>query len=337
MGKRITILLLVFFSVQAGLSAQQDPMFTKYMFNTLTYNPGYTGSKDYLSMGLLHRTQWWGIKGAPHSQSFWIHSPIKYERIALGGNIVNDIIGPTRMFSVNVNYAYRIPFKNGSKLSVGLQGGIRNWRADWSKLTFESVNDEAYDMDEMPNLWLPNFGVGLYYYHRNYFFGVGVPNILEQDLRESSEVTTDMWARTFRHYYFSAGAAIPLGSPDFVLKPMALVKTVGLFSGLRNQDDPFVDIGAPTEFDIDLSLLIYETLWIGTSFRSSVERFIGNTSSFDSADVWASYNFRNGLRLGLAYDFTLTKLRQPAQGSFEVMAGYDFDFKDKKIVTPRYF
>jgi hypothetical protein len=33
----------------------------------------------------------------------------------------------------------------------------------------------------------------------------------------------------------------------------------------------------------------------------------------------------------------LTKLQGPAQGSFEVMLGYEFNYKSKQLVTPRYF
>ncbi len=38
-------------------NAQQDPMFTKYMFNTLNYNPAYAGSTEYLSIVAIWREQ----------------------------------------------------------------------------------------------------------------------------------------------------------------------------------------------------------------------------------------------------------------------------------------
>jgi hypothetical protein len=114
-----------------------------------------------------------------------------------------------------------------------------------------------------------------------------------------------------------------------------LVKSVGLDSRFK-KDPNFQAVGAPNEFNVDLSLLFQETLWIGGSFRSSIEVF-QNKSSYDSADLWAAYYLSNGLRLGVAYDYTLTKLQKQAGGSFEIMAGYEFDYKTKKTVTPRYF
>ncbi len=344
MRRLLTIFAITLLALQFG-DAQQDAMFTKYMFNTMNYNPAYTGTRGYLSMGALHRTQWWGIQGAPHSQSLWVHSPIKNDKIGLGLAINNDIIGPTRNTGANLTYSYMIPIaKNGGRLSVGIQGGVTNWRSDWSKLNQEMQGDEVF-AENVPSYWLPNVGAGLYYYLQNkYFVGVSVPNIIENDLRKNSDQTTNVtnpdypdWAKQYRHYYFTAGGAIPLGSDDFIFKPMALVKSVALFSRFKGEDSGQQNVGAPTEVDLDLSVLFYQTLWIGASFRTSVERFAGNTSSFDSADLWVSYLFKNGLRIGAAYDYTLTKLQQPAQGSFEVMLGYDMDFKEKKIVTPRYF
>lgn len=340
MRKLFTIFILFIFVLQ-GTDAQQDAMFTKYAFNTLSYNPAYAGSKGFLSMGVLHRTQWWGVQGAPHSQNLWVHTPLKGNKVGLGFSLANDMIGPTNAISASLDYSYIIPLGKGHTLSVGLKGGITNWRADWRKLNYETLNDEAY-ADTTPNYWLPNFGGGLYYSNQGkYFIGIGVPSILENDLRKKSseaDVTTEYWAKQYRHYYFSAGGAIPLDkNRDFVFRPMALVKTVGLFSKFKNEDNPYRNVGAPTEFDIDISVFFYKTVWLGASFRSSIEKFAGNKSSFDSADLWLQYHFRNGLHIGAAYDYSLTNLQQPAQGSFEVMLGYDFNFITRKIATPRYF
>ncbi len=205
--RKITTLLSLCFLFCTATYAQQDAMFTKYMFNSLTYNPGYAGAKDHLAIGLLHRTQWWGIDGAPQTQSFTIHTPLKNERVGLGLNAVNDKIGPTNSISANISYAYRIPLGKG-KLSVGIQGGVINWRADWSELTLESGQgvDDAYAETE-PNYWLPNFGAGVYYYTNKFYLGLGVPHLIEYDLRDE-EINTSLWAKQYRHYYFSTGAAI---------------------------------------------------------------------------------------------------------------------------------
>ena len=96
--------------------------------------------------------------------------------------------------------------------------------------------------------------------------------------------------------------------------------------------------GAPNEFDVDISFLFQETLWLGASFRSAFAAFgKEKLSSYDSADIWLSYLMKNGFRIGAAYDYPLTELSNVTSGAFEIMLGYEFNFREKKIVTPRYF
>jgi type IX secretion system PorP/SprF family membrane protein len=245
---------------------------------------------------------------------------------------MNDVIGPTQTMGANIAYAYRIPMGK-ARLAVGLQGGVINWNADWSDLNLEQVDDEAYQPIE--NRIVPNFGAGVYFSTDSWYLGVGVPHLIEHDLREDN-INTPQWAKQYRHYFFSGGAAIPVKGDAIIFKPSILVKSVGLLSSL-NKDDVYQNIGAPTEFDLDVSFMFYRTLWIGTSFRSSVEAFTDDSSSFDSVDFWAAYYLTNGLRIGAAYDYTLTKLQSTARGSFEIMLGYEFDYITKQMVTPRYF
>ena len=333
--RKIYLFIVLLFVGGTNLLAQQDAMFTKYMFNSLSFNPAYAGSKDYLAMNLIHRTQWWGIEGAPQTQSLIIHTPMPNERVGVGLSLVNDEIGPTNSIRANLSYAYRIPMGKG-KLSIGLQGGVMHWRADFNKLSLEQGGggDEAFE-EMTPSQLLPNFGAGIYYYTPKFYVGFASPQLIEYDLRDN-DINTNIWARQQRHYYFSAGAAFPIKGDALIFKPSILVKNVGLLSSF-SKDDAFQNFGAPTEFDIDLSLMFQQALWVGVSFRSAIEGIVGDQSSFDSADIWAAYYLANGLRIGVAYDYTLTKLQSVAGGSFEVMLGYEFDYKTKQVVTPRYF
>ncbi len=331
MRKTITLVTLLMLGTLAA-QAQQDPMFTNYMFNSLIFNPAYAGSRDHAVINLLHRTQWWGIDGAPTTQTISMHTPMKNDRVGVGFSLVNDKIGPTNSLDANVSYAYRIPVGKG-KLSIGLQGGITNWRADWSKLSIEQVGDIPFS--ENVNWWKPNIGAGVYYYTKNFYTGLGVPRIIEYDLIPNRTDQLPIYAKQYRHFYYTLGGAIPLKGNALIFKPSLLIKSAAIDNRLR-RDTAFQRVAAPTEFNVDLSLFFQETLWIGASFRSSIEVF-QNKSSYDSADFWAAYYLGNGLRIGASYDYTLTKLQSKAQGSFEIMLGYEFDYKTKRIVTPRYF
>ena len=317
--------------------SQQDPMFTKYMFNSLSFNPAYAGSHDYMSVRLLYRDQWWGTPGAPTSQTFTVHSPVG-KRVGLGVGLTNDKIGASGSTTANISYAYRIPFGKG-KLNLGLQTGVTNWRADWSVLRYKDPRQQDQVFTNLTeNRWLPNFGAGAFYYAPKFYVGFSVPHLINWDLQKTGALPlAGEPAQLYRHFFFHTGMIIPVKGDAIVFKPSLLIKSVGLLSDFSSS--PTTNpVGAPTEFDIDLSLLFYDAFWVGVSFRSAFEaRQFGGASSFDSADIWAAFYLFNGIRIGAAYDYTLTPIQEEADGSFEIMLGYDFNYTARKVNTPRYF
>ena len=66
--KKIVLMVLLIGCTALGM-AQQDAMYSHYMFNTLAVNPGYAGSRDALTVTALHRSQWVGFDGAPTTQT----------------------------------------------------------------------------------------------------------------------------------------------------------------------------------------------------------------------------------------------------------------------------
>jgi len=337
-------ILIVFSILLISFQAysQQDPMLTQYMFNTLSYNPAYAGSREHMSINMLYRDQWLGFnedKGKPVTQIISLHTPVRGDRVGFGLTASRDVIGVTTQLGFHAQYAYRIPMGKGN-LALGLQGGVNNWQADFSDLDLQNMTDPAFSGDDNMgrNLWLPNFGAGLYFSTPSLYFGFSVPHILDSDLRrENIDPDSDnLFARQYRHYYAMGGIVIKM-SETVHFKPSFLIKNVGLFGEFReNETESTGGVSAPTEFDIDASLLFNETLWLGVSFRSAFEGF-NDVSSYDSVDVWMSIQMRNGLRFGVAYDYPLTEIRNVSSGSVEAMIGFELDYDRDKIATPRYF
>jgi len=346
----ITTLVLLLYST-LSLLGQQDPMFTKYMFNSQVFNPGYAGSKEYLSINVLAREQWLGAQSAgsngsninygPSTQTFTLQNPIG-ERVSLGLTAINDRIGSTSSTTINAVYAYHFSFGEEGELSIGLQAGLMNYRADWSGLTFKDprLGDVVY-ADQTPTRIIPNVGIGLYYHSEKFYVGLSVPHIIEYDLRPTEINEAGLGqniARYYRHYYLTAGAAVPISGKDLVFKPSLLIKNVGFLTDFSASQNAVNQVGAPTQFDIDLSLFFYETLWLGVSFRSAFEiEAFGGISTVDSGDIWLAYYLKNGTRIGIAYDYTLSPLSTIQNGTIELMVGYDFNYTVNQVNTPRYF
>ena len=75
--------------------------------------------------------------------------------------------------------------------------------------------DQAFE-NMTPNLWLPNIGTGLFDYAPKFYLGFSVPNLLQNDLRKDIPPNVQIWAMQYRHYFFTAGAALPINGPPRV-------------------------------------------------------------------------------------------------------------------------
>jgi len=317
--------LLLTFALLAGIcwqaAAQQDARYTQYMFNQQMLNPGYTGSTDGFSFTAIGRLQWVGIDGAPKSLGVSGHTPLgKNKKFGVGAYVEHDRIGVHNQTNVFASYAYKF-ILGESRLSIGLQGGIGYLNSDFTQVQGNDDIDITVDnafADNQRNL-LPNFGLGLYLYRPNkYYLGVSAPHLLNNDLRSDAGVTT--LARQYRHYYAMGGVVI--GNGDFKVRPSFLVKTV--------------PTQAPIQLDANLMFLIKEIVWFGASYRTA----FGNADPFaqsESIDGIIAFQLPMGLKIGYAYDYTLSKLNNFTSGSHEVMLGFDLKGKGERYITPRYF
>ncbi len=307
MKKIISIFIFVLFVI--GTQAQQDAMFTHYMFNTITVNPAYAGSRDALSFTGLHRSQWVGMEGAPTTQTFNIHSPIALYNSGLGLSIVNDKIGVTNNFSLYIDYSFTVKLKGETNLSLGMKGGFDKFADNLSSLN-NAASDQIFSNDFESKL-MPNFGAGLYLLNKKYYVGLSVPRLLHHEL--SSEPNSGLVSRVKgqqQHYFLIAGKVFDL-SKKWIFKPTTLIKST---------------YGVPIEADLTATVLYDNRLWAGANFRSD-----------DAFGFLLGANITEQLAIGYSYDFSYSNISYN-RGSHEIMLRYDFIFKTKdNIHSPRYF
>ncbi|MBP8822625.1 MAG: type IX secretion system membrane protein PorP/SprF [Flavobacteriales bacterium] len=286
------------------VQAQQDPMYSQYMFNTLAFNPAYAGSADVFTAMLLSRHQWLGFQGAPGTQTLALHSPLPGDKLALGGHLIHDVAGPAKQSSAFLDLAYRIRTGANTRLAFGLSGGVNFFQADLAAL--ETVSPDPHNANISGKL-LPNFGFGLYWHAPRYYVGLSAPKLLENTIGENGAVVT---AQEFRHYFLMAGLVLEL-SQDVAFKPTAMLRVVQ---------------GAPFSLDLNASFLVRERVWFGALYRW------GNAFG-----LLGQFQVNEQLRLGYAFDMTTTTLGAYNAGTHELMIGYDFKYTKGRTVSPRYF
>ncbi|MFC5044144.1 type IX secretion system membrane protein PorP/SprF [Aquimarina sp. TRL1] len=311
----ISILFLMLHIV-LGYS-QQDAQYTQYMYNTISVNPAYAGSRGVMSISGLHRSQWVGLDGAPRTQTLSMNTPIgESNRVGLGVSIVNDEIGPTQETYFDIDFSYTIPTSDVGKLSFGLKAGGHLLNVDFQRLSKFDVNDPSFE-NNIDNKFSPNVGIGLYYHTPRFYLGLSAPNLLETEhFDESATVggndSSAFVAKERINYYLITGHTFDLSS-DVKFKPALLTKLV---------------LGAPLQVDLSASFLLYERLSFGVGYR------------WDAAlSGMVGFQVSDGLMVGFAYDRETTELGKAVfnDGSYEVLLRFELFKKYNRMLTPRFF
>lgn len=309
--RTIKLVIIVFILTISSLRvlAQQEAMYTQYMFNTLAINPAYAGSRNVTSATALYRSQWVGVQGAPKTATFTIDAPIDEKKIGLGLQVYNDRLGITNTTGGIISYAYRIRMSKGT-LALGLQGGVSQYRADFTSVNLGSDATPDMAFSDNVNKALLNFGVGVYYNTDNFYLGLSSPQLLNNKLTNLKVENDNGFTGQEMHLFLATGYVFPIGD-DLHLKPSVLIKYVR---------------GAPIEADLNGMIWMKNVLGVGFQYRTK-------------ADISGIVEFQMTpqLRFGYSYDHSTTKLVEYNSGSHEIMLRYEFGFTKGKIVSPRFF
>lgn len=303
--------IILIFSMLVLLSlhsvfGQQDPQYTQYMYNMNVINPAYAGSHETLNIGLLYRTQWVGLDGAPTTYTIAADAPIR-KNLGVGISLVADKIGPVKEQNLYVDVSYTIQTSENGKLAFGVQGGATFFDALLSGLDLgDGISDPLFDEDI--NDTFPNFGAGVYYYTDRFYAGFSMPNMLKHTYLEKTGNVVSSAAEEM-HFFLTAGYVFDINN-NLKLKPSTFIKAAP---------------GAPVSIDISANILMYEKLELGASWRID-----------DSVSGLINFRASRTVRIGYAYDYTLTNLGDFNSGSHEIMLLFNIS-NSRSGVSPRFF
>ncbi len=307
--KKIALAMLMTMGVLLS-KAQQDPMYTQYIFNLQTINPAYAGSWKSIGVTALAREQWVGLQGHPSTQTFSFQTPLRSENVGLGMNVVLDHLGLEKRLSVNFDYSYQVLLSDITTLRFGIKAGFTNYSNNLTAYSQypDNQSDPVYQTN-IENKFMPNFGFGLYLSSEKYYLSLSLPRIIEGNyqINANNAYTT---TSEIRHLFFAGGMVFRL-TDNIKFKPTFMTQTV---------------LGAPFQYDLSANLLLAEKFWIGGMYRSG-----------DAIGAVAQWIFNKNLRFGYAYDFTTTDLQNFHNGVHEIMISYEFTYSNRRYVSPRYF
>ncbi|MDT0559563.1 type IX secretion system membrane protein PorP/SprF [Ichthyenterobacterium sp. W332] len=308
--KHILLFILFNIIIVMKIDAQQDAQYTQYMYNMNVINPAYaTDDKDNINFGLLYRSQWVGAVGAPNTVSFFAHSTIA-EKLEGGLSIVHDQIGDvvkdTNLF-FDLNYVF--PVSEKAKLSLGIKAGLSFFSTNFNGFVYsDPLPDPAFA--ENLNRIFPNIGTGAFYFTDRFYLGFSIPNLLQsKHLDDNSGIVTE--GSEALHMFTTGGYVFNINE-NIKLKPAFMAKSV---------------VGAPLTLDLTSNVLLNDKLEFGLAYRIN-----------DGISGLFNLRISDSVRLGYAYDYTVSNLGRFNSGTHEVMFLFDLSKSGKGYdKSPRFF
>lgn len=320
--RHITVVLITVLSITTY--AQQEPQITHFMFNKLSYNPGFAGVRDAICLNGLARQQWVGFtdgddKVFPQTNIFSIDAPIRRINSGVGLMFMTDKIGFEENLQVRLNYSYHFNLGIG-RMAIGASAGFLNKTIDFSKFSPLDPSDPVIISAGQESDMLLDFGFGAYYNVPDLFYvGISSSQLTEADF--SATMMDDSPYSLSRHYYLTGGYYFRLPDPSWVINPNVLVKS---------------DFGS-TQFDLNVLGIYNNKIWGGMTFRANdAVAFMVGAYPFEGENV-------SNLKAGYSYDVTTSQLGRGGRsgGSHEIFINYCFRIEIERpefsYSNPRYF
>lgn len=182
-------------------TAQQLNTSSFFQLYPVLHNPASAGSNGHSAIGGSFKKQWTGMPGSPQTGLVYGQTYLKKARIGLGGYLYNDVTGATSRNGLQMAYAYHIPLKEKTVLSLGLEARVQQLRFDRAKLLQELGSIDPIAVGAT-NRMKADAGFGIYYNSPAFQIGTSVSQLVQTkyDLYEGVDTTTGQ-SRLYRHYY----------------------------------------------------------------------------------------------------------------------------------------
>jgi type IX secretion system PorP/SprF family membrane protein len=299
----------------SGVFAQQDALFTQYMFNNLYMTPAYAGVDGVTRLTAIHRSQWLGYQssfgdvGAPTTQMVSFNTPIYRLRSGFGAYVMNDKLGPQNNLEAQAMYAYHLGIKE-TKLSIGIKAGIYSQSVNGQYYRYIDDGDPLIATGKESQV-RPDLGLGIFYRAEKYYAGVGFNHLLRSQFDFGAD---SVRGALENHINFTGGYFYEV-SFDLRVQFSTAVRT---------------DLNK-TQLDFAGIAYLKDTMWGGLAFRQG-----------EAGSLLLGYALLKdkSLKLGTAVDFIIKDREAKENFSLEFMLSYDLPVNPgsgKKVVrTPRY-
>jgi type IX secretion system PorP/SprF family membrane protein len=303
----ILICFIIAFLIETNCSfAQELPMYSQYLLNPFLANPAVAGSEKGVIVTLTDRHQWFGITGAPQTQTLGFTTRLGNSN-GIGATVFSDRVGAISKIGLNAAYAHLVVLNRDAKVRLSFGGAfsIIQYNMDNSGFGDLEMNDPAI-RGVGQSLFIPNASAGVYLFSPKFNVGISVANLIQPSIRYQESIYQDN--KQVRNYFANAGYIISINR-EIKTEPSVMFKT-----------------NEAMEYQIDgnLKVLYLDKYWFGISYRTS-------------KTIMALFGFKfKNLQIAYAFDFTQNEIYAASFYNHEVMLSYKLKEKEGAVKCPAF-
>ena len=319
--KLITLLAGFLLLIHSHSYGQQVPQYSQYIFNPVFVNPAYTGYKQQLYLQSYYRKQWTGVTGSPETFAIAGDTYLAESQLGIGGQVLTDKLGAQRTVAAYGNIAYHLRLSDTKYLSFGVGAGVVNSQLDGSMLNPDLDDDPSIPASK-ERMTYPDLKAGLFLYDESYYIGIAADQMLSSVVDFDKG---DVMVKPDPHLYLTAGYHLDINY-NFSLVPSIMYMD---------------DFKAPARMDINAALILNDMFWLGAGYRFGIDmpgrKFDDGLKKSTAVLGMVQIQLREGLRLGYAYDHTISGFSVGSFTTHDISIAFLFPPKRVRLVSPRFF
>jgi type IX secretion system PorP/SprF family membrane protein len=311
-GKKNSMVLWLAVALALSARAQQTPSYTQFVLNQFALNPAVAGTNLGFEAVAGTRVQWIGMPNAPvtnfGSVTYGWRKNFSYRgHHGLGFYAEDDRQGMFSSKAAYLAYAYHLRIFTGVHIGAALSAGVR--RMGLNQLLYD-YTDPALSFQKGFGYLYPDIIPGLRVYTKKLFFDASIRQVYVNRIKQGSFQIGTEGSALDPTLVFAVKRRFALGNNDWVLVPAVMTQYA-----LRSL--PYVQGNC---------MLFYKhRLGAGLSMRGT---------AFAAAMVQA--RITKTIIAGIAYDYTVNKLRAASAHTVELILNFRAGGVDDEANRPRF-
>lgn len=286
-----------------------DPQFSSNMENLMIYNPGYAGSQNQMNAFLVNRQQWMGLGWNTSAVGFDTKVKLFDREHGVGITAMNDNAAMLNNVSINFIYSYR---KNlwGGTLGAGMAFGFNNLTFQGDSIRIPELSDygvelkgaiDALSINAQAQDTKMDFALGAFFEDKTKYLGISLTHLTRPEMELNEQGVYFFYNRVL---YLTGGYKIyPEKNNKLEIIPSFFFKS---------------DL-ASWQVDLNCNIWYNKRVLGGMSYRYQ-----------DAVVLLGGYKLKNGMTMGLAYDFVTSAIHHQTFSTVEIFVRYSFDIDVNK-------